>query len=461
MGNRSLNSLNVLREVIVTSGPLMLAMSGYALTMIVDRICLTLHSKESLEAFGPSVFTSMTMLTFGTGFVFSMQAYIASSSTEGGAPVFEKRFGDTVAMAGVVAAIVTAFFPVIIFATAVSGRPTAVVNLEQSYLLVAWAYIPIVIFNTAWTCLFTALGKTSIVFRTNFVGQTVSVLASILLIFGIGPLPELGIIGSGIGTLLGTALISVGYVVQAPAPYRKELKTTFTYPVAALVKIRTRIKNGVFVGLTDASDEAGNTAIMWATGLLGAASLAANNFNIILNWIAVLPMIGLGDGANAIAGKKASAGDREGVQQTLLASIGLAWLYGAIITVSLYVGATHVSDAFSLRNYGADVWAMSIGITQILWLYAAAFGLSYPTARVLQAVGLSSFVLRTRLFVMFGLSVTSAFWISTTFPHEQNAVVYIWISLSLFELLVGIVLLARLTLWARTPRRAELRINTN
>lgn len=49
------------------------------------------------------------------------------------------------------------------------------------------------------------IGDTKTVLTTNIFGNVINILCNAILIFGIGPFPQLGVLGAGIGTLIGTA----------------------------------------------------------------------------------------------------------------------------------------------------------------------------------------------------------------------------------------------------------------
>lgn len=48
------------------------------------------------------------------------------------------------------------------------------------------------------------LGDTKTVLKANVFGNIINILCNALLIYGIGPFPNMGVLGAGIGTLIGT-----------------------------------------------------------------------------------------------------------------------------------------------------------------------------------------------------------------------------------------------------------------
>ena len=81
----------------------------------------------------------------------------------------------------------------------------------SDYLPQALMYSRIAIFSVYVTSMTSVLqavqlgfGETSAIMRTNVTGNIVNIIVNGLLIFGVGPFPELGVVGAAIGTVIGT-----------------------------------------------------------------------------------------------------------------------------------------------------------------------------------------------------------------------------------------------------------------
>lgn len=84
------------------------------------------------------------------------------------------------------------------------GAETGYLRLALDYGWIALAAV----YMTSLTAILQALqlgfGETAVVLRTNIQGNVLNVIVNALLIFGLGPFPELGVRGAAIGTLVGT-----------------------------------------------------------------------------------------------------------------------------------------------------------------------------------------------------------------------------------------------------------------
>lgn len=82
---------------------------------------------------------------------------------------------------------------------------------EEYYLQLAldYAWIALTaVYMTSLTAILQAIqlgfGETAVVLKTNLQGNVINVIVNALLIFGLGPFPEMGVRGAAIGTLVGT-----------------------------------------------------------------------------------------------------------------------------------------------------------------------------------------------------------------------------------------------------------------
>lgn len=94
---------------------------------------------------------------------------------------------------------------------------------REDYMAAALAYGDIALAGVFMTTLATILqavqlgyGHTKQVMSANVQGNVVNIIANALLIFGLGPFPELGVVGAAVGTVIGTSwtLLVTGYQLK-------------------------------------------------------------------------------------------------------------------------------------------------------------------------------------------------------------------------------------------------------
>ncbi|WP_093519651.1 MATE family efflux transporter [Pseudovibrio ascidiaceicola] len=436
-----------LTRVLRISGPLMLAMSGRTLMMIVDRLCLAAYSEQTLTASGPAVFMGMSAISFFSGVTQIGRSVIAEAYARSGIEEAHKMGGRLFAVSILCVLGLNLTLPLLMNLSQFSGRSGEIIALENIYLSWAMLFGSIMILDGAASCYFGAIGNTRLIFKASIAGQLVSMPMTYVLVFGLYGFPELGMAGSAIGTVLGSLAVLVVYLTRTPQALRdaalNEAKVLITKSRRAF-EVLALFKRGVPLGAHDSTDEIGNTAIIWAVSMVGATALAANNFNVILNYVGIIPVIGIANGATILSSQAIGRNQFERIPKIASASLFVAFSYVAVVTVLLQSFDREITSLFSLGNYGQDIFELSISVTSHIWYYAVAFAVSFIASGMLQSFHQNTFVFKTRILTMWFGSVPASYLIAYNWSIEEGALQLIWISLSTFELGLGLLFTAKI-----------------
>jgi putative MATE family efflux protein len=88
-----------------------------------------------------------------------------------------------------------------------------VVLMAESYLKIISIGLIFYYINPVFTGIFNGYGKTGVPFAINTIGLIVNIILDPLLIFGIGPFPQLGVIGAGLATIIAQGVVTIVFVV--------------------------------------------------------------------------------------------------------------------------------------------------------------------------------------------------------------------------------------------------------
>ncbi|WP_208989860.1 MATE family efflux transporter [Pseudovibrio brasiliensis] len=422
-------------------------MSGRTLMMIVDRLCLAAYSEQTLTASGPAVFMGMSAISFFSGVTQIGRSVIAEAYARSGIEAAHKMGGRLFAVAILCVLGLILTLPLLMNISQLSGRPEEVVALENVYLSWAMLFGSIMILDGAASCYFGAIGNTRLIFKASIAGQLVSMPMTYLLVFGAYGFPELGMAGSAIGTVLGSLAVLIVYLRKTPRALRV---AAWTETRALLSKSRRALnvlnlfKRGMPLGAHDSTDEIGNTAIIWAVAIVGTTALAANNFNVILNYIGIIPVIGIANGATILSSQAIGRNQYDRIPKIISASLFVAFSYVAIVTLILQSFDREITSLFSLGSYGQDIFELSVSVTSHIWYYAVAFAVSFIASGMLQSFHQNTFVFKTRILTMWFGSVPASYLIAYNWSIEEGALQLIWISLSTFELALGLLFTAKI-----------------
>ncbi|WNZ53972.1 MATE family efflux transporter (plasmid) [Microbulbifer sp. MKSA007] len=425
----------------------MLAMSGRTLMMIVDRLCLAAYSEQTLTASGPAVFMGMSAISFFSGVTQIGRSVIAEAYARSGIEAAHKMGGRLFAVAILCVLGLILTLPLLMNISQLSGRPEEVVALENVYLSWAMLFGSIMILDSAASCYFGAIGNTRLIFKASLAGQLVAMPMTYLLVFGAYGFPELGMAGSAIGTVLGSLAVLIVYLRKTPRALRvaawKEARALLSKSRRAL-DVLALFKRGMPLGAHDSTDEIGNTAIIWAVAIVGTTALAANNFNVILNYIGIVPVVGIANGATILSSQAIGRNQYDRIPKIISASLFVAFSYVAIVTVILQSFDREITSLFSLGIYGQDIFELSVSVTSHIWYYAVAFAVSFIASGMLQSFHQNTFVFKTRILTMWFGSVPASYLIAYNWGIEEGALQLIWISLSTFELALGLLFTAKI-----------------
>lgn len=238
---------------------------------------------------------------------------------------------------------------------AAAGQAPEVAALAQDYLRVTGpGMIPALLVMVLKSYL-AAFERTQVVLWTTLAGVLVNAILNWLLIFGRGGLPELGLTGAAVGTLvtqiLSFAILAV-YAARLPELRRYTLFRRFWRPDRLALAAVFRI--GWPIGLTGLAESGlfGATALMM--GWIGTTELAAHGIAMEVAGLAFMVHLGLSNAATVRIGRADGAGDVEGVRRAAISAIAMSVLFGLVmVTLFLSVPEAIVRPFLDLGNPGA------------------------------------------------------------------------------------------------------------
>lgn len=125
-----------------------------------------------------------------------------------------------------------------------------VVKMATDYLSVISLGIVFYFINPIFTAIFNGYGKSGVPFAINTIGLVFNIIFDPLLIFGIGPFPELGVIGAGIATISAQLVVTIVFII-----YIKKQKEIHIFEGLHILnkpdftKVKEIIRIGLPVGL--------------------------------------------------------------------------------------------------------------------------------------------------------------------------------------------------------------------
>jgi putative MATE family efflux protein len=410
---RDLTQGPIWKALAVMSAPMSLGIFSVIAVGLADAYFLGQVSGAALAAVGfiYPVITALTSLSIGL----SAGANAALSQSVGAGDDEEDNrqlglhaIGLGVALSLMLGVIIWLSFPIVFGALGAEGD----VATEIAAYMPLWALsFPFLATMMITNSVFRAHGDGATSAAIMIVAAFFGIALNPLLIFGWGPIPEMGTAGAAMSTLIGRI---VAMVVALWIAWRRGLLGVFGDNFAKAVANCKKIL-GVAgpASLSNAINPAGMALVTAAVATVGDAAVAGFGAAGRVQSILLVPLMALSAGIGPVVGQNWGANQKGRARTATAWAFGFSFAYGMIIGVILLVFATPIAGVLaaaeedlayaatylriiglSMFGYGLVVianaamnardraiWSMSLSLGRIFilylplaWVGVAAFG---------------------------------------------------------------------------------------
>ncbi len=360
------------REFLKVAIPLVLSAGSLAIMNVIDRLLLTWYSTDALAAALPAGMMHWTVMSIPVGIVLYVNTFVAQYD---GA----KRPGRVVASVwqGVYIAIVTGllamlFIPFAPQLLAIAGHDAGVLELEIQYFVVLCQGSLAYTLANAFSCFFTGRRATHVVMWVNVVSVLVNFLVDYLLIFGVGPFPELGIAGAAWGTVAARIVACLLYVVLLKKFTDRAVYDFGGWPKPDWSLLKRLLRYGFPNGIHFFVDIFGFTVFVFLIGSIGPKELAATSLAFNLNSLAFFPLFGFGMAVSTLVGNRVGEGRTDIASQTVWSAFKAAAVWMLFFTVVFLVAPGFVLDVYS-RNTATEDFESIRGTVVVLLRFVSVY----------------------------------------------------------------------------------------
>lgn len=212
----------------------------------------------------------------------------------------------------------------------------AVTQDAQLYLIVVASGFLFTFCTQIFTGLFTAMGNSSIVFRSTAVGLVANMILDPLMIFGFGPFPRMNVAGAALATVLAQAAVSVMFLLAA-------LRESHLFPYVHLFSRshwqdwRAVAKIGLPVSLQSMFFSSLSMIIARLIAGWGDAAIAAQKVGTQIESISYMTADGFATAVNAFLAQNYGANKPERIRKGYWTAMRLMIVWSIFTTVILIV----------------------------------------------------------------------------------------------------------------------------
>ncbi len=311
-------------------------MAQFALHL-VDTVMLGWYSVEALAsvALGASAF--FTVFILGSGFALAVMPMVASSVASG-ATVEVRRATRMGLWLSVLFGIVV--YPAFWWAGPILlalGQEPQIAELARDYLRIAGLGMVPALLVMVLKSYLAALERTQVVLWTTVAAVGLNAAVNWALIFGNWGMPELGVRGAAIASVL-VQIVTLG-VLALYAGLLHSLREHYLF--TRLWRPDWMAFGQVFrlarpIGLTGLAESGLFAASVVMMGWIGTQELAAHGIAIEISAMAFMVHLGLSNAATVRAGRAAGRKDLIGLRKGAVTAIGLSTLFGGI-TIAIFL----------------------------------------------------------------------------------------------------------------------------
>jgi MATE family multidrug resistance protein len=421
--------------------PLVGGMVGGLIMMLVDRTALSYYSEETLIASGPAVFTAMTVISFFTGYASVTRSFVGQEAGSGHGEM-ERLCLACVMFALTLGVVLLMLQNPITLIPQLSNREPEIKELESAYLYLSCYFGFFMVINIGFSSFFGGQGKTKILFFVGMIGLVVDIIFTLLLVFGWMGFPEWGMEGSAVGTLIAVVLMTIVYSYLA----RKELliavnslQGNYSYYQRILGNF---FRIGFPLGMSASSEEFANTAFVWIVGLISMVAIAANNLNLIINYVSIIPIIGLAIGCSILIAQEVGSDSYDKVVSIFHHTIWIELVYVVLCSIFICIFARDLIELLTSNVLDDHILDLAVYTVYVVWTYGVAFVFSMTGSTALEAVGHTKIVFWVRIILMWLMSVPINYYIASQSYWGDYTLLVCWLVGSVFELLIGLIFIS-------------------
>ncbi|MDR1109901.1 MAG: MATE family efflux transporter [Deltaproteobacteria bacterium] len=301
------------REVLALCLPLIASTTASSLMLFTDRIFLSHYSVNAIAASLPAGVTKVAVSSFFMGIaaysgVFVAQ-YVGANKPERAAATLWQALYFAVAT-GLLLSLLF-FASEFIFGF---GSPSPeIIALEIQYFEVLIAFSPLDLVMVVMSSFLAAMGRTKAVMWVSLLGAGFNIPMNYLLIFGLKVggqviIPELGVRGAAVATVLSWLLSTVIYVflifnAKMERSFRVRSNHRLDWPL-----MRRLVKYGWPGGVQFFMELFAFGFFSFAVGHLGELELATNNIAFSVEALSFFPMVGVGQAISIMVGQAIGRG---------------------------------------------------------------------------------------------------------------------------------------------------------
>ena len=372
------------QELLAIGIPVIIGQLGTIVLGFADTLMIGHHSTQELAAAGLVNNIYALVLISYMGFSYGLTPIIGRlygmvRTDEIGQKVRNSLFANMV-----VGCIFTLAMVILYFNLSRIGQPEELLTLIRPYFIVNLISVLFVgVFNTMKQFL-DGIGHTKVAMWVMIMGNVVNILGNWTLIYGVGPFPELGLLGAGLSTmgsriLMAAAMVAMVLGKKKFQQYRKDI--IHSHVNKADFKEMNRL--GWPVALQLAMESAAFTLSCVMVGWLGTIPLASHQVMITISQLFYLVLSGMASAMAIRVSHFVGQKDYQAVRRNAYDGWRLALLFSTLMGIPVFLFRHQIGGLFTDN---VEVQQNVAVLIILMMVYQFGDGLQYTFANALRGI---------------------------------------------------------------------------
>ena len=400
-------NLQPYKDLLKLGMPLVIGQLGMIVIGFADTLMIGHHSTSELAA--ASFVNGMINLAiiFGTGFAYGLTPLVGSLFGQGKKEDAGRLLKNSLATNLLVAVVLCIILGILYLNLGNLGQPVELLPYMRPYFLILLSAMPFVLIFNGFRQFTDGITDTKVSMFMLLGGNVVHVFSNYLLIYGKCGLPELGLTGAGVSTLLVRILLVAAYVLllsksKRYAIYRKGFFKGHINRKDFLHLTKVGLPVACQMGMETASF--GLSVIM--VGWLGSLALAAHQVMLAISQLCFMMLYGMGSATAVRISYFYGQGDMEKVKRTANTGFHIVLLM-VICTILPILLLRNVLGGWFTDN--VEVSAIVAQLVLMLALYQFGDGLQITFANALRGITDVKLIMLFSFIAYFVISLPSGY----------------------------------------------------
>ncbi len=414
-------SISLRKALMLLSIPMVLEMSMESVFTIVDIYFVSKLGSDATSIVGLTESMLTFVYAFGIGFAMSATAIVARRIGE----KEPRKAANAAFQTLIVASITTLLISIvgILFSDdllKLMGASSDVIAKHGGYTKLMLGGNFTIMFLFILNGIFRGAGDAAIAFKVLFFSNIINIVLDPLLIFGIGPFPELGVAGAALATNIGRGL-GVAFQLYTLFNgssriklYLNDLRVDFEQ-IVSFLKLSS---SGIFQFLIGTSSWVVMVRII---SEFGSIAVAGYTIGIRIIIFALLPSAGLSNAAATLVGQNLGAGKPLQAEKSV-------WSTG--IANAIFLGAIGLfliifpESTIRLLVQQDDVVAKSVECLRIISIGFIAYGFGMVLVHSFNGAGDTVTPMFINIFCFWLIEIPLAYILAIKFGFREKGVYY-------------------------------------